>query len=199
MTSPTSDTGDSVHLKLAYDPVSAEPQCTVAGRLADVTRDIEIKIEAEGGLWTSGWMKLKDGFFETPVSLKEGDITTFWVYARDGQGRLLETDTPEFKMRHGLVPSAPPLPHTLSVEVLNPGGSPALDPVFSKGTPLPTEKIVRYRATHALVPDNLDSDIAIKLWEGEFLDDPDANEWVGNVLLPHEASGDPCQKERRSK
>jgi len=179
-------TGDRVHLKLAYDPVSAEPHCAVAGRVVDATLDVEIKLEAKGGLWTSGWMKPKDGFFETPVSLKEGDITTFWVYARDAQGRLLETDTPEFRVRHGLVPSAPPLPHTLSVEVLKPGGNPALDLVFSKGTPLPAEKTVKYRATRALVPDNPGSDLAIKLWEGEFLDDPDANEWVGNVLLPHD-------------
>jgi molecular chaperone DnaK len=179
-------TGECVHLKLAYEPVSAQPQCTVAGRLLDTTRDIEIKLESEGGLWTSGWMKPKEGFFEILVSLKEADITTFWVYARDGRGQLLETDTPEFRVRHGLVPSAPPLPHTLSFEVLNPGGNPALDPVFSKGTPLPAEKIVKYRATRDLVPGKPDSDLAIKLWEGEFLDDPDANEWVGNVLLAHD-------------
>jgi len=89
-------------------------------------------------------------------------------------------------VRHGLVPSAPPLPHTLSFEVVNPGGKPALDPVFSKGTPLPAERTVKYRATHALIQDKPDSDLAIKLWEGEFLDDPDANEWVGNVLLRHD-------------
>jgi molecular chaperone DnaK len=184
--SVSTPTGDCVHLKLAFEPVSAEPQCTVAGRVVDAVHDVEIKIEAEGGLWTSGWMKPRDGLFETPVSLKEGDITTFWVYARDGQGRLLETDTPEFTVRHGLVPSAPPLPHTLSVEVLKPGGHPALDPVFSKGTPLPAEKTVKYRATHALVPNNPDTDLAIKLWEGEYLEDPDANEWVGKVVLPHD-------------
>jgi molecular chaperone DnaK len=154
--------------------------------VVDTTRDIEIKLDSEGGLWTSGWMKLKEGLFEISVPLKEGDITTFWVYARDGRGQLLETDTPEFRLRHGLVPSAPPLPHTLSVEVVNPGGKPALDPVFSKGAPLPTEKTVKYRATHALVADKPDSNLAIKLWEGEFLDDPDANEWVGNVLLRHD-------------
>jgi molecular chaperone DnaK len=175
-----------VHLKLAYESVSAELQCTVAGRVADTTPDVEIKLEAEGGLWTSGWMKPKGGVFETPVSLKEGDISTFWVYARDGQGRLLDADPSEFRVRHGLVPSEPPLPHTLSVEILNPEGNPALDPVFSKGTPLPAEKTVKYRATHALVTDNPESDLAIKLWEGEFLDDPDANEWVGRVLLPHD-------------
>jgi molecular chaperone DnaK len=184
--STTPTTGDCMHLKLAYESVSAEPHSTVAGRVVDTTRDIEIKLDSEGGLWTSGWMKLKDGFFEISVPLKEGDITTFWVYARDGRGQLLETDTPEFRVRHGLVPSAPPLPHTLSFEVVNPGGNAALDPVFSKGTPLPTEKTVKYRATHALVPDKPDSDLAIKLWEGEFLDDPDANEWVGNVLLRHD-------------
>ena len=179
-------TADCVHIKLAYEPVSAEPNSTVAGRVIDTTRDIEIKLDSEGGLWTSGWMKLKEGFFEISVPLKEGDITTFWVYAREGQGQLLETDTPEFRLRHGLVPSAPPLPHTLSVEVVNPGGAPALDPVFPKGTPLPAEKTVKYRATRALVPDKPDSNLAIKLWEGEFLDDPDANEWVGNVLLRHD-------------
>jgi molecular chaperone DnaK len=183
---PPPMTGDSVHLKLAYEPVSAEPHSTVAGRVVETTRDIEIKLDSEGGLWTSGWMKLEDGFFEISVPLKEGDITTFWVYARDRRGQLLETDTPEFKVRHGLVPSAPPLPHTLSVEVVNPGGKPALDSVFSKGTPLPAEKTVKYRATRALAPDRPDSDIAIKLWEGEFLDEPDANEWVGNVLLRHD-------------
>jgi len=85
--STTSSTKDCVHLKLAYEPVSAEPQCVVAGRVVNTTRDIEIKLEAEGGLWTSGWMKPTEGFFETPVSLKEGDITTFWVYARHGQGQ----------------------------------------------------------------------------------------------------------------
>ncbi|HYW38103.1 MAG TPA: Hsp70 family protein [Terriglobales bacterium] len=179
-------TGDSVRLKLAYEPVSAELHSTVAGRVVETTRDIEIKLDSEGGVWTSGWMKLKDGLFEISVPLKEGDIATFWVYARDGRGQILETDTPEFRVRHGLVPSAPPLPHTLSVEVVNPGGKPALDSVFSRGTPLPAEKTVKYRATRVLAPDKPDSDIAIKLWEGEFLDEPDANEWVGNVLLRHD-------------
>jgi hypothetical protein len=78
------------------------------------------------------------------------------------------------------------LPHTLSVEVLNPGGKSGLDPIFLKGTPLPAEKKVKYRATHSLMPNNPESDLAIKLWEGEFIDDPNANEWVGNVVLAHD-------------
>jgi hypothetical protein len=108
--------------------------------VADPFGEVEIKIEAEGGFWTSGWIKPRNGFFEIIVSLKEADVTTFWVYARDSQGQLVETDTPEFRIRHGLVPAAPPLPHSLSVEVLRAGGKPALDPVFSRGTPLLLKK-----------------------------------------------------------
>ena len=175
-----------VHLKLAYDAVSSEPNSPVAGRVLDAIEGIEIKFDAEGGLWTSGWMKPKVGFFEIAVPLKEGDITTFWVYARDVRGQLLDTDTPEFKVRHGLVPSSPPLPHTLSIEVVNPGGQPALDPVFSKGSPLPLEKTLKYRAGHALIPGKPDSNLVIKLWEGEFIGDPDANEWVGNLVMQHD-------------
>ncbi len=186
-TPQTTSDGNRVILKLAYEPVSAELQCTVAGRVMSRHHHLEIKLEAEGGLWTSGWIKTDDGVFETPVPLKESAITTFWVYARDEHGRLLDTDTTEFKVRHGLVPSAPPLPHTLSVEVLNPGGKSGLDSVFSKGTLLPAERKIKYRAMHTLVPNNPESDLAIKLWEGEFIDDPDANEWVGRVLLSHDA------------
>ena len=58
--------------------------------------------------------------------------------------------------------------------------------MFSKGAPLPLEKTLKYRAGHALIPGKPDSDLAIKLWEGEFIGDPDANEWVGNVILAHD-------------
>src|SRR5262249_17245102 len=103
---------DLTRLRLAYEPVSAELQCTVAGRVMTPDINVEIKIDAAGGFWTSGWIRPVDGIFETPISLKQSDITNFWVYARDQHGHLLDTDTPEFKIRHGLVPSAPPLPHT---------------------------------------------------------------------------------------
>ncbi|MCX7313737.1 MAG: Hsp70 family protein [Alphaproteobacteria bacterium] len=175
----------SILLKMAFEPVSAELDCIVAARVLNADSNVEIKWDAEGGHWTSGWMTPSDSVIEIPVPLKEQETTTFWIYARDSHGRLIPTEPSEFKVRHGLVPSAPPLPHTLSIEVLVPGGSPALDPVFSKGTPLPAEKKVKYRAIRPLIPGNANSNLAIKLWEGEFLDDPDANEWVGNVLLPH--------------
>jgi molecular chaperone DnaK len=131
-------------------------------------------------------MRSSNGFFESSVTLNPSDVTIFWIYARDAQGKLLVTDPSEFRIRHGLVPSAPPLPHTLSFEVISSDGRAILDPVFTKGTPLPAEKNVRYRAAHAINPDRPETSLAIKLWEGEYLDDPDTNDWVTNLLLAHD-------------
>jgi molecular chaperone DnaK len=175
----------TVHVKLAFEPVCANLECTVGGRVVDPTPGVEIKFEAKAGGWSSGWMKPREGLFETTVPLRESDVSTFWVYLRDAQGQLLDTDNPEFTVRNGLVPSAPPLPKTVSIEVVGASGNTLLDAVFPKGTPLPAERKVKYRATHALAPDDPSSDLAIKLWEGEYLDDPSANDFVGNVLLPH--------------
>jgi molecular chaperone DnaK len=182
---------NAVPLKLAYEPVSSKPTTTVAGRVLSPNSDIEIKIDSASGLWTSGWIKPQAGIFEVMAPLQVGEVTTFWVYARNHTGQALDVDTPEFKIRHGLVPSAPPLPHTLSIEVVQRDGKPALDPVFPKGSPLPLEKTVKYRATHTLNPSNSDSDITIKLWEGEFFTQADANEWVGKVIMSHDEARRP--------
>lgn len=180
----SSNTERGLNVKLAYEPVSAELQPTVAGRILNSNSDFEIKLDVNDGFWTSGWIQTQGGFFETTVSLKENDVTTFWFYVRNERGELIATNVTELEIRHGLVPSAPPLPHTLSIEVVNPGKKSGLDPIFTKGTPLPAEKRVRYRAAHALIPDNPKTDLAIKLWEGEYSNDPEANEWVGHVILP---------------
>ena len=60
-----------VILKLAYEPVSAELQCTVAGRIMSPNRDVEIKIEAEGGFWTSGWIKPVTAYSKHPYRLRK--------------------------------------------------------------------------------------------------------------------------------
>ena len=174
---------NAVSLKLAYEPVSSELDCPVSGRVINITDDAEIKIESDGGIWTSGWVALEKGFFDIPVMLSGGGVTTFWIYLRDGRGDLIESDISEFKIRHGLVLSSPPLPHPISVEVVGTSGKSALDMIFPKGTPLPAERTVKYRAVRTLSPSDPESGLAVKLWEGEFFDAPEANEWVGNILI----------------
>ena len=174
--------------RLAFDPLSAEPQTRIAGKLSGRGADgaIEVKIDAEGGFWTSGWQAARDGFFEMRLVLQEGRLNRFTLSARDSRGRALDVSPAEFQIRHGLALDAPPLPHTISVEVAHPDGRAELSPVFPRRTLLPAERTVTYRAAHTLRPSEPDTSLAVKLWEGEALSDPQANNWVGNLHVRSE-------------
>ncbi|HWW74537.1 MAG TPA: Hsp70 family protein [Pyrinomonadaceae bacterium] len=173
--------------RLAFDPLSAEPHARVAGVLSGAAGAVEVKIDAEGGFWTSGWQPAKDGFFEMRLALQEGRLNRFTLSARDAKGRELPVEPGEFQIRHGLALDAPPLPHTISVEVAHADGRLELSPVFPRRTLLPAERTVTYRAAHTLRPSEPETSIAVKLWEGEALTDPQANNWVGNFHVRSEA------------
>lgn len=98
-------------------------------------------------------------------------------------GRMLDVEPGEFSIRHGLELSAPPLPHTISVEVVRPNGRIELDPIFPRSTPLPAELRQIYRADRTLRPGEEGTAITVKVWEGEELSEPEANDWVGNVQI----------------
>src|ERR1700744_87091 len=68
---PAAVGGNSVGLKLAYDPVSSEQNTTVAGRILTSNGEVEVKLDSSSGLWTSGWIKPRSGIFEvkTPLQL----------------------------------------------------------------------------------------------------------------------------------
>jgi len=175
--------------RLAFDPLSAEPHARVAGVLsgAGAAVPLEVKVDAEGGFWTSGWQPTKEGFFEMRLALQEGRLNRFRLSARDGKGRALEVEPSEFQIRHGLALDAPPLPHTISVEVAHADGRLELSPVFPRRTLLPAERTVTYRAAYTLRPSEPDTSLAVKLWEGEALTDPQANNWVGNFHVRSQA------------
>jgi molecular chaperone DnaK len=174
-------------VRLAFDPLSAEPSTRVAGQLSGRREPLEVKVDAEGGLWTSGWHAAREGFFEMRLVLQEGRLNRFQLSVRDSKGRALAVEPAEFQIRHGLALDAPPLPHTLSVEVAHTDGRAELSPVFPRRTLLPAERTVTYRAAHTLRPSEPDTSLAIKLWEGEALTDPQANNWVGNLHVRSEA------------
>jgi molecular chaperone DnaK len=180
---------DALTVRLAYDPLTAEPRSRVAGKLSGKGggEALEVKIDAEGGLWTSGWLPAREGFFEAALVLQEGRLNRFLLSVRDAQGRALAVSPDEFQIRHGLALDAPPLPHTISVEVAHADGGAELSPVFPRRTLLPAERTVTYRAAYTLRPSEPDTSLAVKLWEGEALTDPQANNWVGNFHVRSEA------------
>lgn len=66
---------------------------------------------------------------------------------------------------------------------MQPDGTIELSPVFPRRTLLPAEKTVSYRAAQTLRPSDADTSLAIKLWEGEAMSEPQANNWVGNMHI----------------
>ncbi len=175
-------------VRLAFDPVSTSLEAAVAGKIdgARAHEAREVKIDTDNNFWTSGWHTLHDNYFEIPLVLQEGKNNTFLLSVRDAEGRALSVEPSEFSVRHGLTISAPPLPHTISVELVQPDGTIELSPVFPRRTLLPAEKTVSYRAAKTLRPSDTDASLAIKLWEGEALSEPQANTWVGNMHIRNE-------------
>jgi molecular chaperone DnaK len=176
---------DKLSVRLAFDPVSTSLEAAVAGKIegAHVAHAREVKIDTDNNFWTSGWHALSDNYFEIPLVLQEGKNNKFLISVRDAEGRALAVEPSEFSVRHGLMISAPPLPHTISVELVQPDGMIELGPVFPRRTLLPAEKTVSYRAAKTLRPSDADTSLAIKLWEGEAFGEPQANNWVGNMHI----------------
>lgn len=175
-------------VRLAFDPISASLEAAVAGKIdgARAHEAREVKIDADNNFWTSGWHAVSDNYFEIPLVLQEGRNNKFLISLRDAEGRALAVEPSEFSVRHGLMISAPPLPHTISVELVQPDGAIELSPVFPRRTLLPAEKTVTYRAAKTLRPSDAETSLAIKLWEGEALGEPQANNWVGNMHIWNE-------------
>jgi molecular chaperone DnaK len=154
----------------------------IAGKVPnDGLTKLEVRIDSQNGYWTSGWVPVVNGYFEVKAVLEEGKVCPFFVYMRDESGKPLNPEPNELTIRHGLPLAAPPLPHTISIEVVRPSGAIELDPIFPRNTALPAEKRVMYRAERTLRPGDPGAGITIKLWEGEDLKEPESNEWIGNL------------------
>ena len=181
--SSTSSSDGKLILKLGYDKVSASIQAQVRGKLQPANGVDAIKLDADGGFWTSGWIPVSGGVLDTRVQLIEGKATRFWIYGRRSDGSLVDVDPDSLSIRHGLVPAAPPLPHSIGIELIKTDGKSEVDFIFRKGRPLPAEESISYRAVREIRPSRPDDFLAIKVWEGETPEDPDANMWVGAMRI----------------
>ena len=69
---------------------------------------------------------------------------------------------------------------------INSDGQRVLESMIIKGTVLPAKAVKKYKANKTIKP-NTEDFIAIKIWEGENLNNPDNNQWVGNVYIRSES------------
>lgn len=174
---------DAIEIVLAHESVWPEISCLVAGRVENPnSSQWEISIDSETKHWTSGWLPIVEGYFETNVQLLEGKTTFFQISLRDEKGSSLAIHPESFSIRHGLALSEPPLPHSIGAEFVRPDGSTIVEIIFPRSSPLPAQTIVHCKADKTLRPSQPNEYIAIKIWEGES-PDPEANTWVGALKI----------------
>jgi molecular chaperone DnaK len=171
-----------VAIKLSYERASGTMQSPVAGVVPGNSGVHEIKIDAEGGFWTSGWTKPHKGAFAVDVSLRDKTpVTRFLISARSAKGDAIAVTPREFFITYMLPMAAPPLPHTIAVEISDADGDLSFDPIFKRHCPLPAEASRTYRAERTLRPSDTEATLPIKFWEIEVSEDPQEKWWSGCV------------------
>jgi molecular chaperone DnaK len=174
----------AVPIKLSYERASGTLQSPVVGVVAPTSGIHEVKIDAEGGFWSSGWIKPRNGSFMVDVSLSTNSPTTrFVVCARSAKGDLIPVSPADFSITYMLPMAAPPLPHTIAIEVSSNDGDSTYDPVFKRHCPLPSEARKTYRAERTLRPREIDATLPIKFWEIDVSEDPQERWWSGCVHI----------------
>lgn len=172
----------TVPIQLSYERASGTMQSPVAGVVPPGSGIHEIRIDADGGFWTSGWLKPVNGCFQLDVALNnKTPVTRFVVSARAANGNAVAVSPREFFITYMLPMAAPPLPHTIAVEITSSSGETSFDPVFKRHCPLPAEARRTYRAERTLRPSEVESTLPIKFWEIEVSEDPQERWWSGCV------------------
>lgn len=183
-------TSDSVSVSIEYTPATSEGTANIVGRFTANDTSIkygQVKIDETSGIWTSGWVDVleeQQGIFDIDVVLQNNTINRFEITVRDIDNKVLTILDPTFEIKHQtnvLITSAPPIPHSLCVEI-NSADRRKLERMIQKGTTLPAKYTRSFKANKTIKP-NSDDFIAIKIWEGENIDTPEDNQWVGNIYI----------------
>ena len=195
-----SSTSNAV-LNMTYDPISSEETVNVIGKVANI-KDVnisKIKIDcsmssdSSGVCWTSGWMELLDqnsGIFDVDVLLQKGALNHFKVSACDNNGTEIVIENPLFDIKHNetvLKTSAPPATMSIGVQIKDPKtGYDVLYHVIKKNSPLPAQDDRTFKLSRDIDPSR-DDCITIKIWEGENIQNPEANFPAGAITVQSSA------------
>lgn len=188
-------------INLTYDPISSEETVNVIGKVTNIS-DVNItkvKIECalskdfSGVCWTSGWMELLDqntGIFDVDVLLQKGVLNHFRVLAADARGTEIVIENPYFDIKHNetvLKMSAPPATMSIGVQIRDTKtGYDILYHVIKKNSPLPAQDDRTFRLSRDIDP-AVDDSITIKIWEGENIQNPEANFPAGVITVKSSA------------
>jgi molecular chaperone DnaK len=174
---------NDVYVQVEYDNIVQGTSCNVIGKVKNFSVADAIKIIRGDKEWESEWQPLYENTFDMDLILKENSINNFKIFLRDFKGQEIIPSHNDFKILskpNVVKPSAPLLPHTLSLEV-DEGKETKLIIMIQKNNPIPARHIKKFKTMKDIMPESDDS-LTIKLWEGES-DNPNLCEWVGNLYI----------------
>lgn len=177
----------TVTLHLEYQPVGADPEPLVGGKvLAATARDfsgytVEFVDSDARPPRRSGKIPLQaTGTFLTNLWSTRGKQTTFMIELRDPAGRQIPTAPDRLTYMLGIAAGDPPLIHSLGVAMANN----QLDVFFPKGTSLPARKRVVHRTAMMVRRGQAGEVIRIPVVEGENVRRADRNRLIGSLVIP---------------
>lgn len=188
-------------INLTYDPISSEEAVNVIGKAINM-KDVGIdKIKIDGAIskdftgvcWTSGWIGLLDkqtGVFDVDILLQKDVLNHFRIAACDETGSEITIENPYFNIKHNktvLKMSAPPATMSIGVQIRDPKtGYDVLYHVIKKNSPLPAQDDRTFKLSRDIDPSR-DDCITIKIWEGENIQNPEANFPAGAITVQSSA------------
>jgi molecular chaperone DnaK len=130
------------------------------------------------------------GIFDVDVLLQKGVLNHFRVMAADARGTEVVIENPNFEIKHNetvLKMSAPPATMSIGVQIRDTKtGYDVLYHVIKKNSPLPAQDDRTFRLSRDIDP-AVDDSITIKIWEGENIQNPEANFPAGVITVKSSA------------
>lgn len=184
-------------ITLNYESLTSDTEETVSGVIEDLkdTKDeYYIQIQSDSGFYNGSKIKLKGGKFFDTVAVEPNKPNVYWIYLFDKDGNSVPIDSDSFTITHGLSVSGAPMPHSVKVIIVKKDyvrniASNVCDPVFDKGSILPTKKVLDYKTSRKLKKGE-ENKLDITLVEGES-EIPDRNTYLCELgikgkVLPHD-------------
>lgn len=182
----TRSTGKAL-VKLSFSALCQQPTTMIAGRLeaasgTKLPSELRVRLTRDDQGWQSGFLPVTNEAFVCQVSLREHQANIFRIALFDEAGQSLAIEPDTLCITHGLSVANPPLPRTISVEVIAEKGQGRCEPLLLRGTPLPGKASHTFRTALALKPGSADQVLNIKVYEGEH-EIPEHNRHLGTLKV----------------
>lgn len=167
-------------LKLVYSPVSQDTETDVAGKIENIGKasDIRLEISRVDGGWTSGQLKLSNNAFMTTVVLNKRSVNEFLIRALDAHGNAVKIVPDHFSITHGPVALEAPLSRSIRLGF----SDNSTELLIPKGTTVPCQRRTKALTAHDVAKGEPRDVLHIPLLQGEH-ERSDRNREVGYLRI----------------